>query len=153
MNPDELRRLAQSEPERRRQESIVQGLAVQARQIEKLWEQARKAVAEIDNTVRQAASEGRFSAVVYTARGGTYDCSANRAQGPILNTRVVKQGWFQPKTCVTSIIFIPDFAQFVFDSCPSNLNPRWEAFDTSEWIERQGFMSHGSSGITLVVSW
>jgi hypothetical protein len=67
MNGDELRRIALSQPELQRQLQIAEAAETAKRNLEKEWVAARKAVAELETTVRKAASEGKFSAIVYKA--------------------------------------------------------------------------------------
>lgn len=147
MNPDELRRLAQEVPQRRLQEEDVRKQEELKLWTEQQWAKARQAVAELDSIVRQAASLGQFETMVYKA-----EAHYSGGAGPQLQQRSIYERDFflnkHFKGCVVDILNVPDYAQHVFNSCPSNLNPRW--------VGVKGYASfHGGAydRIELHVNW
>lgn len=126
MNPDDLRRLAEdAESQRieRERERAEQQRADEAKwfqeEFEKKWAEARQAVKNLDSTVLNAAKGGARTAIVYVLREGSYL--------PRLFEYKKKEHWWTGRD-VSTCKFVgpmPDYAQYVYDHCPQNLNPRW----------------------------
>jgi len=116
MNADELRRLAENTPKRRRQEEEKRRQESIRLWLEQEYTKARQAVAELDNNVRQAANAGMFEATVYKAEE-----FVSGAPAPVTRKRIIKKRG-RLEDWVVDIVCIPDYAQHVFASCPSNLN-------------------------------
>jgi len=147
-NPDELRRLSQQSLQSKRQQE--ERVAQEARQSaadkkqdvwEEQWSWARQAVADLDENITEAASEGRFETVVYEA-----------GQNEVFKIKThFHRPWYavfdaSEYTCKYEYT-IPAYAQYVFDSCSQRrLNPRWELHSGRRGISgpadgRSGFSS------------
>ena len=156
MNPDELRRLSQDARSRQadeqrkaqeRKEQDEQRKRQEAWDLE--WERARKAVADLNNAVEQAAKYGHSSAIVYTAHNSLF-----------LNSKTERRerGWWNTRTEWTTKLTtpIPEYAQFVYNSCPRNLNPEWIVWQWQPTTRNINTPSYGSSPdpvLQLRVSW
>ena len=144
MNANELRKLADGAPERKRQAEITKWEQELKHWLDGEWAKARKAAEELKDRVHKSATEGKFKAIVYTAQAkfleGPYS--------PVVET--IKTGWLSKKEEVV-IRYIPDYAQYVFDSCPYELNPRWVGVDW--WEHSAQGCSRGAREIQLHVSW
>ena len=150
MDPGELHRLAARAPTRERQAQELERQQYLKRWSDGEWAKARQAVAELESNVHKAASEGRFQTVVYKAHAqfqtGQFSPIVERV------TETVKTGWFKTERREVVVIrYIPDYAQYVFDSCPRNSNPHWVGVDWHEWAPHE--CSRGAREIQLHVSW
>jgi hypothetical protein len=156
MNSDELRRIALEAPSRKaREEQQAEERKSQIRKQElreKEWTLATQAVAEMTDNIKKAAAEGKFEMVVYTAWANAIFHIECRAKFSRWDGHLKKE---------TFTYVVPDYAQYVFDHCPSQLKPRWVPSD--RWVvlgpgcsdHHPGYRDEPSHGtyIALVVSW
>ena len=113
MNPDELRRLSQdaktrqAAAQRTAQEQQVQEDQRKRQEAwDQEWDRARKAVAELNSTVEQAARHGASTVIVYTAHNSLFLSSkTERKERGLWNVRTE---WITKLTTP-----IPEYAQFV----------------------------------------
>jgi len=152
MNPDELRKVAKGVHELRQQEEqqeeetrYKESFRLRA---EQEWAKARQAVADLENVARRAAEAGQFEAAVYKT-----EQFYSPSMGFMLEYREINRGLFRKRNpdWVIDIRYIPDYAQYVFDSCPSNLSPHWEAFRGGGWTWNSGSAKAG--WMVLLVNW
>jgi len=134
MKADEWRKLAQEAPERKRQAEQAETQRICQRYLEERWAEARRVVAALDDRIRQAAYKSEEEFVLYelTCYGTGRSEGYKPPYSPVLETtqRAARGGLFkQARPQVVEIRYIPEFAQYVFDSCPPDLHPRWEGVD------------------------
>lgn len=122
MNPDELRKLSQQAAYRQQQDqerTATERTVREQQRRQELWNEewrlARLAVAELESNVQKAASEGARETVVYRALPNDF-FSMNHIDSEV-------KRWLTGRWCNYSTP--PEYAQYVFDNCPSQLNPRW----------------------------
>ncbi len=134
MNADEWRRLADDAPDRDRRETQTESETIQRRYLEEKWAEARCVVAELVDRIRAAAREDKRSFVLYelTCYGAGWLECYKPPYSPVVQTtqQATRGGWFRKaKPQVVEIQYVPEYAEFIFNSCPRDLNPRWEAVD------------------------
>jgi hypothetical protein len=150
MNADDLRRLTQDATERAKHEE--QEALKRAAENEQLaskylyeahWATAREAVAELETTLRKAASEGTRELHVYSFNSSKEFPATVTCVRRLFSYDQITKGCKDHRYSYR----VPDYAQYVYDHC-SRLNPRWSPGCSNLPCGRGGretyFDGHGS---------
>jgi|SRR6185295_17475891 len=117
MNANDLRKLTNEAIERRarveRESEADRRLAAAKETRTNEWANAFEAVAKLNDNVHKAVNEGKFQTVVY--RTWRFEVTEHCKKHWL--TRECKGHWYE--------YTVPDYAQYVFNNCPPQINPRW----------------------------